>query len=93
MLTEVLPWWICPVQLKVGGHQPKICVEETEVTAQRGIPFTFWDEVLWVYLKVSHYPHFEYEIVIYVFTGFYPIHCVSKNSIDNVFLGLLFRPD
>lgn len=44
-------------------------------------------------LKVLHYLHFEYEIVIYVFTGFYPIHCISKNSIDNVFLGLLFRPD
>jgi hypothetical protein len=34
--------------LKVGGHQPKLCEEETEATAQRGIPFTFWDKVLWV---------------------------------------------
>jgi hypothetical protein len=27
--------------LKVGGHQPKICVEETEATAQRGNPIHF----------------------------------------------------
>jgi hypothetical protein len=41
VLAEVLPWWICPLQLKVGGHQPKIYVEETEANSSERNPIHF----------------------------------------------------